>query len=77
MTNTQSSPELRLAVNEFDVAEALGVSVHFLRKDRRTRRIIPFSKVGDRVLYNLERVRAAVLALEEGGQRRKSRSAAA
>jgi len=67
----------QLTVNEFDAADALGVSVHFLRKDRQTRRIIPFSKVGGRVLYNLERVGATVLALEEGGHQRRQRRTAA
>ena len=57
----------RIAVDETEAAPAIGVSVHFLRKDRRTKRLIPFYRVGDRVLYDLDRVRAALIALEEGG----------
>lgn len=63
----------RLTVSEFDAAEALGVSVYFLRKDRRTKRIIPFSRIGDRVVYNVDRLRATLCALEEGGAPVKGR----
>ncbi len=64
-TTTQDVP--RLAVDESAAAQAIGLSVHFLRKDRRTKRIIPFYRIGDRVLYNLDRVRAALAVFEEGG----------
>lgn len=60
----------QIAVGEIEVARAIGISVHFLRKDRRTNRLIPFSRVGDRCLYNLDRVRAALYDLEEGGSTR-------
>lgn len=65
-----SSPAIhRVSCDEFAAAEAIGVSVHYLRKDRRTKKLIPFYRLGDRVLYNLDRVREAMLSLEEGGGR--------
>jgi hypothetical protein len=48
-------------------AKKIGVSVSFLRKDRRTARRIPFIRLQGRILYDPERVRQALLALEEGG----------
>lgn len=56
-----------IAVGEREAAEAIGISVFFLRKDRRTKRLIPFYRVGDRILYDLNRVRLVLLTLEEGG----------
>ena len=70
----QALPSPRIAVSETELAAALGISVPFLRKDRRTKRLIPFYKLGDRVLYNLERVREALDSLEEGGIHKKPRS---
>ena len=68
-----------IAVDEQQCADAIGLSVHFLRKDRRTKRLIPFYRVGNRILYSLERVQQSLNQLEEGGQRRpaarKGRSA--
>ncbi len=58
---------LPIAVGEVEAAKAIGMSVFFLRKDRRTKRVIPYLKIGDRVVYCLDRVRAALLAMEEGG----------
>ena len=54
-------------VNEHACAEAIGMSVFFLRKDRRTKRCVPFVRLGTSVRYNLERVREALAAQEEGG----------
>ncbi len=72
------TPEIpRLAVDETEAAKSIGLSVHFLRKDRRTKKLIPFYRVGDRVLYSLDRVREALGALEEGGTRAGKRRAAA
>jgi hypothetical protein len=59
----------KLLVDENEAAAMLGVSVSFMRKDRRTKRLIPFVKLGVRVLYSPERVQRALHALEEGGQR--------
>ena len=63
----------RLTVDEAEAAQAIGLSIHFLRKDRRTKRLIPFYRIGDRVLYNLERVQEALAAFEEGGAHIKNR----
>lgn len=57
----------RIVIDEFAAADALGVSVHFLRKDRRTMRRIPYFKIGPLVRYDLNRIRAALSRMEEGG----------
>jgi hypothetical protein len=62
-----------LAVNEQKCAEAIGISVARLRKDRRGKRLIPFYRLGGRILYSPDRVQAALTGLEEGGTRPKSR----
>jgi hypothetical protein len=71
----------KLLVDEFEAANLLSLSVHFLRKDRRGKRIIPFVKLGARVLYDPDRVRSALCGLEEGGtspsKARKTAAAAA
>jgi hypothetical protein len=56
-----------LTVGEYEAAQALGLSVHTLRKDRQSSRRIPFFKIGSAVRYNLDRVREALTALEVGG----------
>lgn len=66
----KSNPLPVLAVNEHACAEACGLSVHFLRKDRISRKILPFYHVGNRVLYNLERVRETLQSLEVGGAKK-------
>lgn len=55
-----------IGVDEAQAAQAIGLSVHFLRRDRRTKRLFPFYQVGGRVLYNLDRVREALTSLEVG-----------
>ncbi|MDT3679861.1 MAG: hypothetical protein ROZ64_13620 [Burkholderiaceae bacterium] len=70
----------RLAVDEFAIARALDMSVHFLRKDRQTERRIPYFKIGGSVRYDLQRVREALARMEQGGQdlsRRSKRTTAA
>ena len=66
--------QIRIAMNEVEAAQALGMSIHFLRKDRITKRIIPFYKLGDRVLYSPERIKQALAGLEEGGNNRSKKS---
>ena len=56
-----------LVVDEYAAAAALGLSVHTLRKDRQRDRRIPFYRIGGSIRYNLDRVRAALDALECGG----------
>lgn len=62
----------RMGVDEFVVAEELGISVHTLRKDRRKDRRLPFFKIGSSVRYNLERVREALDDLEVGGPKQRA-----
>jgi hypothetical protein len=62
--------------DDVQLAELIGLSVSFLRKDRRADRAIPFMRIRGRILYDLGRVRAALLALEEGGNTKRARRAA-
>ena len=61
-----------VAVDEREAAKMIGMSVFFLRKDRRTKRLIPFYRIGDRILYNPRRVFEALASLEEGGTSHKA-----
>lgn len=70
-TSTERQP---IAVDEHACATAISVSVHFLRKDRRGARRIPFYRLGTRVVYDLTRVREALAATEEGGVQRARRA---
>jgi hypothetical protein len=70
--NTSTGNTDDWAVDEHEAAIRIGMSVFFLRKDRRTKRLIPFYRIGDRILYNPRRVFEALAALEEGGKRLKS-----
>lgn len=58
-----------LTVNETECAKATSLSLPFLRKDRITDRRIPFIKIGARVMYDLDHVRAALHALEVRGEK--------
>jgi hypothetical protein len=60
--------------SDAEIAPLIGLSTSFLRKDRRTHRVIPFVRVRGRILYDLDRVRQALLALEEGGQPKRRRT---
>jgi hypothetical protein len=62
-----------IAVDEHACAAAIGMSVAWLRKDRRTARQVPFYRLGSSVRYNLDRVKAALAATEEGGPAAKGR----
>lgn len=74
MQTEATTPTDRIGVGEHEVAAALGLSVHTLRKDRTAARRIPFYKIGGSVRYNLDRVRETLTALEVGGiQPRKAR----
>jgi len=53
-----------ITVDEFEAARALGVSVDFLRKDRRSRNLIPYYRIGRRVLYNLDRIKEILPTFE-------------
>lgn len=69
-TESKSTPTLVGGVDEIAAAQALGMSVAWLRKDRYGKRIVPFFRLGGRVRYDLERIRDSFAAREEGGPRR-------
>ena len=56
-------------VTDRELAPVLKVSVGFLQKDRIGPQRIPFVRLGDRCLYNVEEVLAAVRAMSVGGPR--------
>lgn len=64
---SELSKLLRIAVDEKQAAAAINMSVGFLRKDRQTKRLIPFYRIGGSIRYDLNRVREALAAVEEGG----------
>ena len=65
---TQSAtPAIPLALNEKDVAARLKVSLSWLQRDRRTKKVIPFYRIGGNIRYSPERVAEALAKLEEGG----------
>lgn len=59
---------MKLFYNEKEVAEATSLSLGFIRADRLGRKLIPFSRVGGRVVYDLDAVKIAVAALQQGGK---------
>lgn len=67
-----SKPEIptnasaRVALNEREMAAALGISVSWLQHDRCGKRLIPFYRLGGLIRYNADRVRVALAAMEEG-----------
>lgn len=58
---------LSLIVDDKKIAEAIGMSVAWVRKDRATKRLIPFFRVGDCVRYDVATVRKAFMSRMEGG----------
>jgi len=56
-----------IGITEFDLAESIGMSVEFLRKDRSGKRLIPFYRIGSAIRYNPARVTEALVSLEVGG----------
>lgn len=74
---TQANESTPIAVSEAQLAKAIGMSVHYLRKDRTDKRLIPFYRIGGSIRYNLDRVRQALAACEEGGAQPKPRKRAA
>jgi hypothetical protein len=65
----------KILVDEKELAPLIGLSVSFLQKDRRGRRIVPFVQVAGRARYNIENVKAALLALEQGGDATRRQAA--
>ncbi len=71
LTGVQKSQTIQLlAVDEKAIADALGMSLPWVRKDRRTKRILPFYRIGKSIRYDLGRVREALTLCEEGGAAR-------
>lgn len=75
-TSSRSKPALtlpptlvgsHLAVDERTIAQALGMSLEWVRKDRRTARVLPFMRIGRCVRYNPAAVMQALAATQEGG----------
>jgi len=67
----------RFGLTDHEIARAIGASVDWVRKDRLTRRLLPFYKVGSMVRYNPQRVLEALANLEEGGTALPKRKAVA
>jgi hypothetical protein len=57
----------QLIVDDKTIADLLGMSLPWVRKDRRTKRLLPFFRLGGRVRYDVPTVRKALLARTEGG----------
>lgn len=55
------------AVDDNTIARALGCSVAYVRKDRRTAKVIPFFRMGGLIRYDIDVVRAKMNASSEGG----------
>jgi hypothetical protein len=72
--NPVTEQAISIAVDEAEMARLIGMSVHFLRKDRVTKRLLPFYKIGDAVRYDPSRVRLALVRMEEGGARKTTQS---
>lgn len=70
-TREQGAPQPGKAqfITDRELAPMLRVSVAFLQKDRRGPQRIPFVRLGDRCLYDLDEALAAVRALTVGGLR--------
>lgn len=62
-----------IAVDERTCAAALGMSVAWLRKDRRGSRLLPHFQLGSSIRYNLDRCREALNAVEVGGPKAASK----
>ena len=64
------SPDLgagHLAVDEQTIANTIGMSLAWVRKDRRTKRLLPFIRIGRSIRYSPAAVARALAAAQEGG----------
>ena len=61
-----------IVVDDRTCAAALGMSIHWVRKDRVGKQLLPFFRLGTCVRYNLDRCREAWNALEIGGPKAAS-----
>jgi len=58
-------------LTDVEFAEESGLKLDFLRKDRRTRQIIPFYKIGGCIRYDAD-VAKVLEPLRKGGTRNES-----
>ncbi|MBC7620588.1 MAG: hypothetical protein H7293_16660 [Candidatus Saccharibacteria bacterium] len=68
LEQTNHAANLRLALNDKEVAKALGMSLAWVRKDRITKRILPFYRIGGCIRYDVDTVRKVMLSRMEGGK---------
>jgi hypothetical protein len=57
----------QLIVDDKTIAEQIGMSLAWVRKDRLTNRLLPFFRIGGRIRYDVPTVRKVLLARTEGG----------
>jgi hypothetical protein len=57
----------KLIVDDKSIASLIGMSLPWVRKDRRTKRILPFFRVGRAIRYDVPTVRKTFLSRMEGG----------
>ncbi|MEW5880135.1 MAG: excisionase [Pseudomonadota bacterium] len=57
----------RRRVDAQGVADYLGMSRSFVEKDRTTRKILPFIRIGRKVIYDLDLIDQALTAYAQGG----------
>jgi hypothetical protein len=65
------------AVDDKKIAVLIGMSLGWVRKDRATKRTIPFFRIGDSVRYDVDTVRGVMRARMEGGNGKISKQGAA
>jgi hypothetical protein len=68
--SNHNAPEQQKLCADTEIAKALGVSRAWLQKDRVTAQRIPFIRLGDRCLYRLDEVLAALKSYQVGGPSR-------
>jgi hypothetical protein len=59
--------EVPLIVDDKKLAEIIGMSLPWVRKDRSTNRLLPFFRVGRAIRYDVSTVRKAFMSRMEGG----------
>ena len=59
------SQDSQLIVDDKSIAVLIGMSLPWVRKDRRTKRLLPFFRLGGRIRYDVPTVRKALLARSE------------
>lgn len=60
--------DLPVIADDKQIAEIIRMSLPWVRKDRSTKRILPFFRVGRAVRYDVPTVRKAFLSRMEGGK---------